>query len=640
MAWLRRIALVLAAAIGLPAAADSRDPVPVTLVRGGLIESVAQDGGGVAWGDVSRANGVRLQRGRNVVTIGDAHNLSLQHGMALAGDRALWLDVWQSNTQFHVTLWSGGVGRKQVLLKRWDTGEGMESEVGFEPVPLAGDGRTLVHAASGGVTRVPGGPVPGTAGTVALAARGDAFAAGRATDGGWLQLLAAAADRRLVVVRYPSTATNAHAQSYIVTPSGRAQRLTMRGGGRAVAAAWSPDGKQLALVGANRAVEVREGVAARVVARLPTDAVAVVGWSPDGRFLAVENAETTRIVPVDGGSAHTVAGWGAAWSPDGKRLAVRSKPGLVVAGADGSSPRMVAKNVQAFVWGDATTLFAVRDDSVVALHTSGGAARIAGNLPTAAATAFSSDGSTAAYLAPDSVGTINLRTGATSELASDLGKHQGYCSGCGNYSIESWWSDDARHVATRGERGTLVVSVSTGKSVELAGFEPAQWLRGEPVLLGTIDGDLVAFDAEGGGARQVTHLAPPARNSVEIRRTSDGRLLRRIVAPARVRSVALEAREVAVLVDAGLGRYTLELYSRAGRHERSFALPASSENISMSGRLVVFTHKNDIELLDARSGAVRVLFHSKWQPINPTIEGHRVVWAENDPSRVRALTVP
>ena len=49
-----------------------------------------------------------------------------------------------------------------------------------------------------------------------------------------------------------------------------------------------------------------------------------------------------------------------------------------------------------------------------------------------------------------------------------------------------------------------------------------------------------------------------------------------------------------------------------------------------------------IRRLDARTGAVTTLAAARRTPVGPTIEDHRVVWAENNrgAAQIRAVTAP
>ena len=188
--------------------------VPRVLVRVGTLDAFAQDGPRIVWAD-SSAGGPRSCAGavklRNLRT-GKTFNLyrgttsdcgALLHGfqdrMALAGTRALWALVFVGNTVFGFELEAASPSTRLRHVDGGDIQRGLGSDDAFVPVPIAGDGPTLVYADISDaldyqdpgyryVHRIDRSKVAGTYGTMALAASGGSFAVARegGSDSNWL----------------------------------------------------------------------------------------------------------------------------------------------------------------------------------------------------------------------------------------------------------------------------------------------------------------------------------------------------------------------------------------------------------------------------------------------------------------------
>src|SRR6266568_2292358 len=105
---------------------------------------------------------------------------------------------------------------------------------------------------------------------------------------------------------------------------------TYRGVSSVFTAAWSPDGKHLALGEADGTVQVRDAITNDILFTIHGHAshVWAVAWSPDGKRLASASWDKTvqvwevttghRILTYRG---HADIVGAVAWSPDGKRIA-------------------------------------------------------------------------------------------------------------------------------------------------------------------------------------------------------------------------------------------------------------------------------------------------------------------------------
>jgi hypothetical protein len=140
---------------------------------------------------------------------------------------------------------------------------------------------------------------------------------------------------------------------------------------------WSPDGRSLAVVRAGRVVVVRRnGRAARALTTGPADGRP--SWSPDGRRIAFVRDGTISVVATSGGAVASLArGTDPAWSPDGRRIAFAHEAGGVATTAsDGTDLRLVTLEGSAAspVWIPDGSELAVGDGDNIVAHSSDGAA--------------------------------------------------------------------------------------------------------------------------------------------------------------------------------------------------------------------------------------------------------------------------
>ncbi len=154
---------------------------------------------------------------------------------------------------------------------------------------------------------------------------------------------------QVVFARYPSNATAARSDLYVMRPStGHMRRLTYHGG---FAPVWSSRGT-IAFTRAHNVYVVRsDGHGLRRITYRRGNSPA---WSPHGTKLVFVRDGRLYIVGVDGRRLHVVGAGGAgtypkpdttAWSPDGRKLAFDSaESGISVIGTDGRGLHQVRED--------------------------------------------------------------------------------------------------------------------------------------------------------------------------------------------------------------------------------------------------------------------------------------------------------
>ena len=142
---------------------------------------------------------------------------------------------------------------------------------------------------------------------------------------------------------------------FVVTPAGADVRELTPPGVEVESAAWSRDGRRVAL-GANRHIWVMnaDGSNLRQVTK-GTLSEGTPAWSPDGRRIAFSSARTGTeqvwVVSANGGSLHHVSHRTSscvdpAWSPDGRSITFTCAlgfPKVLVARVGGHTDRVVTR---------------------------------------------------------------------------------------------------------------------------------------------------------------------------------------------------------------------------------------------------------------------------------------------------------
>ena len=680
------------AALQLAGAGAGGVPRVVTLARGGDIEAFAQDGNRIAWADLTQprcADVVRLRdltTGKTQPLMRGASELcrelnalgGFQHRMALAGTRALWAFVTVSNTEYAFDLYASSPGKHAEHVAEISIPGGLEHDGPFVPVPMAGDGATLVYVndnsaeyyAGNVVHRAGSGPLGSTFSTAAIAADGDRFAAARAVQGGCScnSLIGISPDGRSVVYasgRGPDGIFPGHGwwRLYVSDLSGNERALPAdAAGGWAV---WAPDSQRL-LVSAAHGLDV-VGADGSVRALWRGNSIDQT-WSPDGtsvRFTRYGRTSDIVVMPASGGTVRVVARNGRApeWSPDGGHLLFTrgwtdTDGGIYLVAADGTHARRIEPNRanESYQWlPDSRTVVAVVDRRVDLIPVDGSAPRVF-RLPLARGSAsigVSPDGTRLWYAGnAGEFGVLDLGTGSLSPL--DTG------------SYASWSPDSSRLAWSAGDAAVKLFDVNTGKTTSIAtkhegdrwpiwsadGTRVAidhsiidaeagtvttttgiatDWLPDSQSLLVMLPpepqmfwGEIARVDRNGASLAQITHATPaPAWTGIQIRRTSDNQILSSFATTRMPQWVAVSRDRIALL-----GRRRIELHRLSGQLIRSFAVSAHVSEISMSGNWIAYLDGTAIDALDTRTGHVETVAHTRGAVVALSIEARRVAWAE------------
>jgi hypothetical protein len=120
--------------------------------------------------------------------------------------------------------------------------------------------------------------------------------------------------------------------------------------------------------------------------------------------------------------------------------------------------------------------------------------------------------------------------------------------------------------------------------------------------------------------------------SVQVRRVADGGLVAALSASAPVRAIGLSSSVVAVLVAGDAkGPKRIEWYEPdTGASLGALDLPSQAgSDLSLSGRRILFRVGRQLRLLDTRTGRTRTVAAPQRTPFSPSLEGKRLLWAEN-----------
>jgi Tol biopolymer transport system component len=386
-----------------------------------------------------------------------------------------------------------------------------------------------------------------------------------------------------------------------------------------------------------------------------SDAAPRPSWSPDDARLVFERVcecrrYLYRVDTAGGGLRRLAEGRTPAWSPDGTKIAFVRGKAVFSINPDGTGMRTLTGTERATAgplsWAPDSTRIAVsRAGDIYSVRADGsGEARLTTSPEPETQPAWSPDGSRIAYVDGSAIAVVNADgSGATRLATADQGVRS------------PAWSPDSTRIAfiqVDLEQGFLRIMNADGSGQRQlpAGtyVDAPQWApSGNSILVGDWyagDGNwpsgpgLQLVPPSGGRARKI---APLPHLFVQIHDVRTGRVMERFMVDGHARAAALGSGYVALLVGHEPG-VRVELYNLNGSFRTATAVPRTVRSLSAAGPNVVFAIGRAIRRLDARTGTLTTLATARRTPVGPSIEGHRVVWAENarGAARIRSVTAP
>lgn len=637
----RSLLVAVALALAFCAAAAPRTGEPATGAKTlatvhGSIDALVQDGRRIAWIKTKASCGKQVQiltlPGRRPVYVGSSRGESCRlrgstfRAIALtAGGRVVWQGLAGfGNTEWDYDLFTAALSAPRTRLVAafafaYDAGDPDDYFQEQRPLPMAADGTTALffgHQDIGGYK----GIKPGIFRLVGHRSRRSADVTGPgglALSGG----------------RFAAATNSPRCCNY--TPT------------------WSHDGTRLAWIYHRNLWTIHaDGTGDRQLAA----GAASPSWSPDDSRLVFEHQESSgargiyRVNANGGGLRRLAAGSTPAWSPEGTKIAFVRGTDVYSIAPDGTGARKLTKTKRPtsgpLSWSPDSTRIAVsRAGDVYSVRADGaGGVRLTTSRRPETQPAWSPNGGEIAYALGSTIAVVNADgTGTARSISTDRGPSPQTAS-------SPAWSRDSSKIAFMFGPTLWVVNAdgSAQRRLGRGQWDSPQWaVDGRSIVIGDFDPQENGLSSDSAirlvssvDAR-VSVLAPIRRSAVEIRNARSGRLVKRFAIHGYASAIALGSDYVAFLVNHNPG-LRVELYSLSGSFRTAAAVPSRVDALSAAGRNVVFATGHAIRRLDARTGVVSTLATAGRTPVGLTIEGRRVVWAENarGVARIREVSAP
>jgi hypothetical protein len=152
-----------------------------------------------------------------------------------------------------------------------------------------------------------------------------------------------------------------------------------------------------------------------------------------------------------------------------------------------------------------------------------------------------------------------------------------------------------------------------------------------------------------GGQGGFPVLEPAVNGTVEVRNAASGQLLSSFAPAGAVQAIAMSGPVVAVLVRNAAGGMSIQRYSAVDGTliGSTWVSPGIANELDMAGETIVFRTGPTIRTMDVETGQKSALWIAPVIPVDLSIEGKRIAWAENPasvggrvPGRIRAVLLP